>query len=110
MRLARPRPLFLHNGYSEVARLFTEYRRILRLWVGGGFLARFIFDIQECVLALVQRLHQGRYLEFLLTGGSGHRGEGNPNGFLFASSGAYLWATLCVMRHDGMTACVLDTA
>lgn len=50
----------------------------------------------------MQRLHQGKYLEFLLTGGSGHRGEGNPNGFLFASSGAYLWATLCVMWHDGM--------
>lgn len=50
----------------------------------------------------MQRLHQGKYLEFLLTGGSGHRGEGNPNGFLFASSEAYLWATLCVMRHNGI--------
>ena len=39
--------IVLHNGYSEVARLFKEYRRFLRWWAGGGFLARFIFDIQE---------------------------------------------------------------
>ena len=76
-----------------------EYPEIWGLCADRGFLARFIFDIQEWVLALVQRLHQGSDLEFLLTGGSGHRGEGNPRGFLFASSAAYMRATLCVTRH-----------